>query len=261
VHWRFALRPSNTRDWQPDVARLATAAVEGNRLLVRNVRNFAWRSETDRDERWENRSFDLEAISGIDIFFCHWNSPHIAHTIFSWAFEDGNHLAVSIETRKSKDQHYSAVAGFFRQYELIYVAGDERDLIGVRAGVRNQEVYLYRLNVSRQAARTLLLNYAEAMNRLNRIPRWYNAVTTNCTTVARRRVMHAGGRVPLSWKLFANGHLPELLYERGSLDASRPFAQLKAMSRIDERARAAGPAPDFSVRLRAGLPMPPMAGG
>ena len=261
MRWRLSFRPSNTRDWQPDVARLASAEVEGNGLLVRNVRNFAWRSETDRDERWEDRAYNLEAIRGLDIFFCHWSSPHIAHTILSWSFEGGSHLAVSIETRKSKDQRYSAVAGFFRQYELIYVAGDERDLIGVRTGVRNQEVYLYRMKVSRLAARTLLLNYAEAMNRLSRRPRWYNALTTNCTTVARRRVMHAGGRVPLSWKLFANGHLPELLYERGSLDRNQPFAQLKALSRIDERARAAGTAEDFSARLRAGLPMPQMPGG
>jgi hypothetical protein len=243
------------------VARVATSEVEGDRLLVRNVRNFAWRSETDRDERWEDRSFDLDAIDGLDIFFCHWSSPHIAHTILSWSFEDGRHLAVSIETRKSKDQRYSAIAGFFRQYELIYVVGDERDLIGVRANVRAQEIYLYRLKVSRRAARTLLLNYADAMNALAREPRWYNALTTNCTTAARQRVMHAGGRVPLSWKLWANGHLPELLYERGSLDTSRPFAELKATSRVDERARAAGTAEDFSARLRAALPMEPTPEG
>jgi hypothetical protein len=99
----------------------------------------------------------------------------------------------------------------------------------------------------------LLLNYADTMNALAMEPRWYNALTTNCTTAARQRVMHSGGRVPFSWKLWANGHLPELLYKRGSIDSSLPFARLKAASRVDERARAAGSAQDFSERLRAGI--------
>ena len=97
------------------------------------------------------------------------------------------------------------------------------------------------------------------MNQLGSEPRWYNALTTNCTTAMRQRVVHAGGRVPLSWKLWANGHLPELLYERGSLDTSLPFAQLKSQSHINARAREAHNAPDFSTRLRVGLPMPPIA--
>jgi hypothetical protein len=242
------------------VARLAAAELEGDELLVRNVRNFSYRTVTDFDERWEERRFDLERLCGLDIYFSQWGLPNIAHTILCWAFEDANPLAISIETRKSKDQEYSAVAGFFRQYELIYVAGDERDLIGVRA-LRGQEIHLYRLKVGRRAARTLLLDYGDAMNALNREPRWYNALTTNCTTAMRQRVVHAGGRVPFSWKLFANARLPELLYERGSLDTGLTFAQLKAMSRIDERARAAGAAPDFSARLREGLPMPAMKPG
>jgi hypothetical protein len=252
----YSLRPSNTRDWQPDVARAATAEIQGDHVTVKNVRNFHYRSATDFDERWEERQLDLTKLDGLDIFFSHWGSALIAHTIISWSFADGQHLAISVETRKKKTQQYSAIAGFFRQYELIYVVADERDVIKLRTNIRGEDVYLYRLRVTQPAAKLLLLDYLEAMNALSRDPRWYNALVMNCTTTMRQRVIHAGGKVPLSWRIFANGYLPELLYERGSLDTSRPFAELKAISRINDRARATGAAEDFSASIRAGLPMP-----
>ena len=153
---------------------------------------------------------------------------------------------------------YSALAGFFRQYELIYIVADERDLVKLRTNYRGEDVYLYRLRVPKARARALLVDYLEAMNELAREPGWYNALTTNCTTTIRQRVMHAGGNMPLSWKLLANGYLPELLYERGTLDTNLPFAELNALSHINERARAAGDTGDFSAAIRAGLPMPPL---
>jgi hypothetical protein len=257
--WWGSLAASNSRDWQVDVARAPTAEIQGDLVTVRNVRNFHYRSETDFDERWEDRHFDLAKLEGLDIFFSHWGSPLIAHTIMSWSFSDGQHLAVSIETRKDKNEEYSAVAGFFRQYELIYIAADERDVVRLRTDFRAEDVYLYRLRPTKQRARAFLIDYLEAMNSLAQQPGWYNALTTNCTTTIRQRVMHAGGNVPLSWKLLANGYLPELLYQRGSLDTSLPFAELKAASRINERARAAGEGESFPAAIRAGLPMPPLA--
>ena len=256
--WWGSLAASNSRDWQVDVAREPTAEIEGDLVTVRNVRNFHYRSETDFDERWEERRLDLAKLDGLDIFFSHWGSPLIAHTIMSWSFSDGQHLAVSIETRKEKTEEYSAVAGFFRRYELIYVAADERDVVKLRTNFRGEDVYLYRLRPTRERARAFLLDYLEAMNDLAQHPGWYNALTTNCTTTIRQRVMHAGGNLPLSWKLLANGYLPELLYQRGTLDTSLPFPELEAASRINERARAAGDRDDFSAAIRAGLPMPPL---
>jgi len=257
--WWLSRRPSSTCDWQPDVARVATAEIRGEQLSVRNVRNFRYRSATDFDDRWEERAFDLGALNGLDIFVVYWGAPLIAHTILSWSFADGRHLAISVETRKRKDQEYSAIAGFFRQYELIYVAADESDVIRLRTDIRGEEVYLYRLvGVTQAAARALLLDYFEAMNAIARRPQWYNALLANCTTIIRQRVIHAGGRLPLSWRLFANAYLPGLLYERGSIDTSRPFAELKAMSRINDRAKAARADEDFSAAIRKGLPMPRM---
>jgi Domain of unknown function (DUF4105) len=243
------------------VARVATAEVEGNRVTVRNVRNFRYRSVEDFDERWEERRFDLAALDGLDIFFIHWGAPLIAHTILSWSFADGQRLAISVEVRKKKNQEYSALKTFFRQFELIYVVADERDVIKLRTNYRREQVYLYRLRTSRGKARALLLDFLEAMNAIAREPIWYNAIAANCTSVIRQRVIHAGGRLPLSWRFFANAYLPELLYRQGMFDTGRPFAELKAMSHINDRALAADAGEDFSAAIRRGLPMPPLQSG
>ena len=254
--WWRSLRPSNTRDWRPDVARLATSTVVGDRVTVRNVRNFTYRAREDFDERWEERTLDLSRLEGLDVFFIDWGAPLINHTILSWSFADGQRIAISVEVRKQKGQQYSAWRAFFRYYELIYVAADENDVIKLRTNIRNEQVYLYRVNTSQAAARRLLLNYLEAMNVIAEKPLWYNALFANCTTVVRERVIHAGGKLPFSWRWFANAYLPELLHRRGIIDNSRPFAELKAMSYINPRARALRPDEDYSARIRDGLPMP-----
>jgi hypothetical protein len=256
--WYFSRRPSNLRDWQRDVARVATAEIHGSRVVLKNLRNFTYRTRTDFDERWEEREYDLSAIVGLDLFFIYWGAPLIAHTIVSWSFADGRHLAISVETRKRKGQTYSALKAFFRQYELIYVVADEEDVIKLRTNVRGEQVYLYRLRTRPAAARALLVDYLAAVNAIARNPLWYNALLANCTSVIRERVIHAGGKVPFSWRLLANAYLPEFLYWRGELDTTLPFEELKARSHVNARALAVRPGEDFCARIREGVPMPRM---
>jgi len=257
--WWLSLAPSNDRDWMPDVARPPRASVDGDLLTVENVRDFRYRTEDDYEAHWETRRFDLSELEGADLFLSHWGSPWIAHTIVSFQFADAPPLAVSIETRKEKGESYSAVLGFFRQFELYYVVADERDVIGVRTNHRGEDTYLYRVRMPVPEARALLLDYAADMNRLAREPRWYNAATTNCTTVIRQHVKHVGKGGPWDWRILVNGKLDELMYERGTVDTTLPFPALQAASAISARARAAGVAPDFSRRIREGLP--PRPGG
>ena len=252
--WWMSIPPSNDRDWMPDVAQLPRAQLDGDVLTVENVRDFVYRSETDYDVRWVTRKYDLANLTGLDMFFSFWGPTDIAHTIMSWSFAQGPSLAISIETRKEKGESYSALLGFFRQYELYYVVARERDVIGVRDIHRGEHTYLYRLSAPPELARQLLLSYVKEINAIAEHPAWYNAFTGNCTTSIRNRVLAAGGKIPLDWRLFANGHLPELLYERGSLDRSLPFAELVAKSEVTERVKAAGMAEDFSQRIREGLP-------
>jgi Domain of unknown function (DUF4105) len=252
--WWTSIPPSNTRNWTPDVARTAHATFDGSRVTIENVRNFNYRSESDYDQRWETRTYDLDGIRGADLFLSFWGPTQIAHTIVSWAFDDGQHIAISIETRKEKGESYSALRGFFRQYELYYAVADEHDLVGLRTNYRGEQVYLYRLRIPASQARALLVDYLNEANRLADHPQWYNALTQNCTTTIRRhaRSVGAGGR--LDWRLLANGHVDQLLYERNQIDTDISFDELRNRSNITERAKAAGGSPDFSARIRQGLP-------
>jgi Domain of unknown function (DUF4105) len=253
VAW-LGIPPSHARDWQPDVATLPFAEIHGDRMIVHNVRNADYRSETDYTVRLEDRDLDLSRVRSLDLFLIYWGSPLIAHTIMSWGFDDGQYLAISIETRKEKGESYSALRGFFRQYELVYVVADERDLVRLRTNYRGEDVYVYRLDVPPADTRRLLRRYLAAINELREQPQWYNALTENCTTAIRRIAGSDTRRSWWSWKLFLNGHLDELAYDIGAIDRSLPFRVLKAKSRVNERARTAGADPQFSARIREGLP-------
>jgi hypothetical protein len=255
--WWLSLAPSNTRDWQRDVARLPTADRDGNLLVIKNLRNFSYPSPTMVVERWEKRTYDLDQVVGFDMYLSTWGAPGIAHTISSWEFSDGQHLAISIETRKVKGQDYSALLGFFRQYALYYVVADERDVIGVRAGPRGEDLHLYRIRGNPAIARALLLNYLDEVTQLARTPRWYNALTHNCTTEIRHHVQQVAPGNPFDWRILVNGRLDELGYERKQIDTSIPFAELRRRSDVTARAKAAGDRGDFSSFIREGLPARP----
>jgi hypothetical protein len=250
----FTLQPSNNRDWQPDLAVLAYADINGNEVTVHNIRNCDYRTETDFDVRHYDKTFDLQKIRTVDLFMVYWGAPYMAHTMMSFGFEGGDYLCFSIETRKTKGQDYSAIRGLFRQFTLISVAADERDLVRLRTNYRKgEEVYLYRLRSTPEQARRFLLDYLRRLNRLRQRPEWYNAVTDNCTTGIRVQ-RAAADRAPWDWRLLANGYGDEVLYERGVIATNFPLVELKQRCHINEQARAAGQAADFSARIRQGVP-------
>lgn len=252
--WWFTLAPSNDRDWQPDVAVLAHAEVEGGRVTVHHVRNCDYRTETDFDVRYYDQTYDLAALRSVDLIMVYWGSPHLAHTMVSFGFEGGDYLCFSIETRKRKGQAYSAIRGLFRQFELIYVAGDERDLVRLRTNYRQgEEAYLFRLKMPPEKAREFLLGYVRRFNSLREAPEWYSALTHNCTTSIRMQ-RAAADRAPWDWRFLLNGHFDELLFKWGMVDTRLPLEELKQRCHLNARARAADQAADFSRRIRDGVP-------
>jgi hypothetical protein len=254
VAWWLAIPPSNDRDWQPDLAVLPWAEVAGNRVTVRNIRWCDYRSETDFTVRHYDRTFDLDKLVAADLYIVHWGSPHIAHTMMSFGFEDGKYLCFSIETRKEKGEDYSTVKGFFKQYELTYVAADERDLVRLRTNFRGEQVRVYRLQVDPATIRGVFLGYIRSMTSLRDQPEWYNALTGNCTTNIRGHTLPYAGNKRWNWRFLVNGHLNELIYERGAVDRSLPLAELTARSLVNARALTAGDGEDFSQRIREGVP-------
>jgi hypothetical protein len=256
--WWLTIKPSNEGNWQPDVAQLAWAEVNGDEAMLHNVRNCDYRTETDYTARWETRTVRISQISGADIAINYWGSPWIAHPIVSFQFADAAPLCFSIETRKQAGQSYSAIRGLYRQFALIYVVADERDVIRLRTNYRHSEdIYLYRTTITPAQARARFHEYLSSLNEIRDHPRWYNAITTNCTTSIRDQ-HPVEERVPWDWRILLNGKGDELMFEHHTIvTAGLPFAELKARSLIDARAQAADAAPNFSELIRVDLPEAP----
>jgi hypothetical protein len=238
------------------VAVLPYAEIDGDDITVHNIRNCDYRTETDYTVHYYDKNFDLSKLRSFDLFLSDWGLKTIVHTLVSFGFEDGSYLCISIETRKEVGEEYSSIKGFFRQYELIYVVADERDLVRLRTNYRQGEtVYLYRLKGdSLEAARQIFLDYFRYINKLKETPEWYNALTGNCTTQIRGHTRPYAGKVWWDWRILANGYIDELAYELEVLDTSIPFSELKQRSIINEKAKAADKDPAFSARIREGLP-------
>jgi hypothetical protein len=253
--WWLMLKPTNTADWQPDVAQLPSAEINGDEVTIRNVRNCDYRTVSDYTPRWETRTVNISKITGADIAINYWGSPYMAHPIISFQFSDAPPLCFSIETRKKVGQSYSAIGGLYRQFTLIYIVADERDVIRVRTNYRKgEDIYLYRTTVTEKGARERFREYVRVLNEMRDKPRWYNAITTNCTTAIRSQ-HPAAERMKWDWRLLVNGKGDELMYDRHAIEtAGLPFAELKQRALIDDAAKAANDDPDFSARIRAGRP-------
>jgi len=256
VGW-LSLKPSNNRDWQPDVAETAWAEINGNQVVIHNLRNCDYRSEFDYTPHWETRTVNLSNLRGIDIFITYWGSPWIAHPIVSFDFGDEGHVALSIETRKEVGKTYSATRGFFRYYELIYTMSDERDVVRLRTNFRKDEdVYLFHTRATPEQARVIFLDYLAGANHLRDHPEWYNALTNNCTTNIVPYVADARKTKPrFDYRVLLNGKADEMMFERGDIATDNlPLAELKEKAHINSAAQAADNAPDFSRRVRIGRP-------
>jgi len=255
----FLIPASNNRDWQVDVAVTPHATINGDLVTIHGVRNFEYRSETDFTPHWETRIYDLGKLDSVDLIAVYWAGKAIAHIMVSFGFQGNEYVAVSIETRKEKEESYSTLAGFFRQYELYYVVADERDVIRLRTNYRQpqEDVYIYRTRAPTRNIRRIFIDYIKSMNEMQGQAQFYNTLTTNCTTSILMHTRMNPDSPPLSWKILLSGYVPDYLYELGRIDTSRPFAELEKLSHVNVRAHAADKDPAFSQRIRVGLPKPP----
>jgi hypothetical protein len=251
--WWLRIPPSNNRDWKPDVAVLPYAEINGNEIFVHNIRNCDYRTETDFDVHYYDKKLDLNKLQTADLYLVFWGLP-VAHTMMSFGFDDGYYLCISIETRQEKGESYSALKGFFKQYELTYIVADERDLVRLRTNYRvGEDAYLYRLKAKPELVREVLVDYLRSANSFKDQPEWYNAMTSNCTTNIRgHAVPYTHGR--FRWQILLNGYLDKMLYDDGTVDRSLPFEELKQRCYINPKAKAADKDPAFSQRIRVGIP-------
>jgi Domain of unknown function (DUF4105) len=253
VGWWLTLRPTQDADWQPDVARVPHATIQGDEITVHDVRNFDYRTATDFAPQYDTQVFNLSNLRGLDLFINYWGSPYMAHPIVSFDFGQQGHLCFSIEIRPKVGQQYSPLGGLYRRYELIYIAASERDVIRLRTNCKHEDIYLYRLKLPVREVSIRLMEYLDRINGLYGRPEWYNEVSENCTTSIRAQHPRSQ-RIPWDWRMLVNGFMDQMLYERHLLAGNLPFAELKERALINERALGAGDAPDFSERIRVGTP-------
>jgi hypothetical protein len=240
--------------WADDVARMTTGSVAGNVVTLQNVRNFEWRTTDDYTQRWETRSYELDRIVSVDMIMSYWTGPAIAHMLISFGFNDGAQVVFSVEIRRQKDQVFSEIGGFFKEFELSIIACDERDVIRVRTNVRGEDDYLYRIRMPVADIRSLFLAYVSQANDVARKPRFYNTVTANCTTIIYHMMKRIVGHLPLDYRLLLSGYLPGYAYKVGGLDTRYSLEELRVLGRITERAKESDRRPTFSADIRAGIP-------
>jgi hypothetical protein len=252
--WFYSIEPSNTRNWQTDVATLASATIDGSVVTVHNIRNFEYRNEFDYTPRYYDKRFDLRELTGVDVVTVYWMGPAIAHVFLSFEFNNNDHLAISIETRKEKTEDYSTLKGFFRRYELYYVVADERDVIRLRTNFRRdpiEDVYVYRSKGDIENGRRLFLEYIRQINLLNTEPEFYNTLTTNCTTSIWLNTRVNANHMPFDWRILVSGYVPQFLYDNNRLETGGlNFADLQRSVHVNARALAVGNGKDFSQHIR-----------
>ena len=254
--WWLTITPSHDRNWSPEVAVMPRAFIEGDRVRLTGVRNFDYRSQTDFTVRHEEREIDLSHLIGVDFYVSYWSKGPIAHTFVSFIFDNAPPLCISIEARREAGRGFEPIASMFKQFELIYVVGEERDVVGVRAIHRGEWVYLYRLNASPDHARRLLVIYLKRINELADRPEFYHLLSNNCTINIIRYANAAGRKGRFNIRHLLNGLIDSYLYHSGRIDTTLPFDELRRRSQINEAAREAdgAPEPEFSRRIRAFLP-------
>ncbi|ACB94591.1 DUF4105 domain-containing protein [Beijerinckia indica] len=254
VLWWISIKPSNDRDWAPDVEHGVTAELQDGDALLHNIRDFDWRSETDFTPHWETRIYPIAALSSVDLISSVWSNPAIAHTLISFGFDDGRFVVFSAEIRKERHESFSELGGFFKMFELVLIAADERDILRLRTNIRHETVSMFRLRLTPEQRRALFLSFLDMGNRLAGTPEFYQTITSNCTTIIFKLARLIEPGTPLDWRILLSGYLPDYLYEHGIVDKNLPLEMVKQRALITRLGEEAGSAPDYSKRIRVAVP-------
>jgi len=254
VAWWAFIPPSHDRPWRPEVAVMPRATINGDRVHITGVRNFEYRSLSDFTPHYEERDLQLSHLTGLDFFVSYWSEGPVGHTFLSFIFDNAEPLSISIETRPEVGEGFDPLASLFKQFELIYVVGDEHDLVRVRTNYRKETVYLYHLNSTPDAVRRLFMIYLNRINELADRPEFYHLLSNSCTINIIRYANAAGRAGRFDIRHLLNGLIDSYLYHSGRVNTTLDFDELRRRSLINGVAEAADNAPDFSERIRASLP-------
>jgi hypothetical protein len=248
---RFLIRPSNERKWSVDQAVLPLAEIAPPFVTIRNIRNFTYTSADQYTPAYYDKTFDLRKLDSAWFIVEPFGKGGAAHTFVSFGFEDRDFLAISIEIRKEQGESFSILKGLLRQYEIMYVIGDERDLVKLRTNYRKDAVHLYRIDASPERIQATFLSMLRRANDLREHPEFYNTATNTCTTNLVRHVNEiTPERIPFSPAVLLPAHSDRLAYDLGLIDRSLPFAETRRRAMINALAERYSDDPEFSRRIR-----------
>lgn len=259
--WYFNIEPRNDRIWDAEVARILDFEKQGDLVTIHNVRNFDWLAKDKYIEHWETRQYDLSKLDQLDVITSYWMGPQIAHTLISFGFSDGKYITFSIEIRKERGEQFSTIGGFFRQYELSLIAADEKDIIYTRSNIRGEQVYVYPVNMPKEDMQKLFLSYLDKAEQLKHEPRWYNTLTSNCTTLVFDMIKAIIPQLPMDYRLLASGYLPNYIYDLDALNQNYSFKDIQQKAHVNPRIknfqqRADHSSAAYSQLIRQGVPRP-----
>ena len=252
--WWVSIRPTHDREWLAEQSVLPRAEFEGSIVRLSGVRSNTYTARTVFTSSWTERRLDLDKLNSawfvLTPFSTGWRGP--AHSVVTFGFADSQFVAISVEARREPGEDYGVLAGLFKRYELIYVVGDERDLIGQRAAYDSTDVYLYPIRATPERIRAVFVEMLERVNALHETPEFYNTLTNNCTSNLIRHVNQVTpGRVPAGWKTIVPGYSDEVAHRLGLIDTELSVAQARSRYRINDLARRFIFDSLFSLRIRA----------
>lgn len=260
LFWYFSLEAKQDRQWNPEVAKILNFERHGDVVKLNNIRNFEWHKDGTYTEKWESRTFNLNDINGVNIITSYWMGPQIGHTLVSFDFANAKPLTFSIEIRKEKTEDFSAIGGFFRQFEVSLVASDEKDIIYTRSNIRGEQVYFFPVNMAKPEMKALFEEYLSKADELNKQAKWYNTLTTNCTTLVFDMVQAVSKHpLPSDYRLLASGYLPNYLLDLGAIDQHWDMKTWYQKAHVNPRTQEFSKfehqtSENYSQVLRLGLP-------
>lgn len=248
-----ATQPRADRAWVPQHAVMTHADVRGSSVALHRMRSFTYTAEDRFTAAYVDRAYDLDKLESVWFivtpFSKHWRGP--AHTFVSFGFSDSQYVAISVEARREPGETYGPLVGLFKQFELIYVIGDERDLIGSRAAFGGYDVYVYPIRTTRERIRALFLEMTARANALAASPEFYNTLTNNCTSNVVAHVNNiAPRRVPRGIKTILPGYADEVAYSLGLIDNALTLDEARRRFRVNDRAKQFANDARFSARIR-----------
>jgi len=251
--WWTSQKPSLHRDWDPIDAVLPTITWNSEtNVTIKNIRNHLWTTDKEFTARYYEDTFDLNKLTAVDYVltpFSEKDGP--AHTMLTFTFEDGKHIAISGEIRKERGESFDAVGGILNQYELIYVIASEEDVIKLRTNYRKNDVYVYPINTPKEKIQGLFRSMLIRADKLTKEPEFYNTLWNNCTTSL---LTHANAlrENKLVWgkHTILPAHSDELIYWAWLINTQLPLIEARAYYKIDDIAQSLTEDQNFSTAIR-----------